>query len=59
MRARWDGMRRNACIVLGNRGGREAIPALRAAAAGADPVVGEHARWAIARIENRKPDSSL
>jgi epoxyqueuosine reductase len=53
MRARWDGMRRNACIVLGNRGDAEAIPALQEASRDADPVVAEHARWAIARIENR------
>jgi epoxyqueuosine reductase len=52
MRARWDGMRRNACVVLGNRGDPEALPALRRAARDADPVLSEHARWAIARIEN-------
>jgi len=39
--------------VLGNRGDAESIPALQAAAQDADPVVAEHARWAIARIENR------
>jgi len=53
MRARWDGMRRNACIVLGNQGGPEALPALRRAAAGDDAMVREHAVWAIARIEGR------
>ena len=53
MRARWDGMRRNACIVLGNRGDAAALPALRAAisAPEADPVLREHALWAIRRIE--------
>jgi epoxyqueuosine reductase len=29
MRAKWEGMRRNACIVLGNRGDETAVPALR------------------------------
>ena len=29
MRARYDGMRRNACVVLGNRGDPAALPALR------------------------------
>ena len=53
MRARYDGMRRNACIVLGNRGDSDALPALRAAAVDADPLVREHALWAIARIEDR------
>jgi epoxyqueuosine reductase len=53
MRARYDGMRRNACIVLGNRGDRRALPALRTAAEEADPMIREHALWAIARIEAR------
>jgi len=52
MRARWDGMRRNACIVLGNRGDGAALPALRRATGDADPMVREHALWAIARIED-------
>ncbi len=53
MRARFDGMRRNACIVLGNRRDPAALPPLRRARDDADPVVRDHARWAIARIEGR------
>ena len=53
MRARWDGLRRNACIVLGNRGDAASLPALVRAAEDADPMIREHARWAIARIEDR------
>jgi epoxyqueuosine reductase len=53
MRARWDGMRRNACIVLGNQGGADALPALRRAAGEDDAMIREHAVWAIARIEGR------
>jgi epoxyqueuosine reductase len=53
MRARYDGMRRNACIVLGNRGDSRALPALRAAAEDPDAMLREHALWAIARIEDR------
>jgi epoxyqueuosine reductase len=53
MRARFDGMRRNACVVLGNTGDSDSLPALRAAADDADPMLREHARWAIARIEAR------
>lgn len=45
--------RRNICIVLGNTAGGEAIPTLEAVAAGSDPMVAEHARWAIARIRQR------
>jgi epoxyqueuosine reductase len=51
MRAKWEGMRRNACIVLGNRRDPAALPALRRATEDADPVVAEHATWAIERIE--------
>jgi epoxyqueuosine reductase len=51
-RARRSGIARNAAIVLGNRGDRSALPALRAAAQGHDdPMVREAAAWAVARIE--------
>lgn len=50
MRARWDGMRRNACIVLGNQRDPSGEPALVRALADPDPVVREHARWALHRI---------
>ena len=50
MRAKWEGMRRNACIVLGNRRDPAVLPALRRALDDDDPVVREHAAWAIARI---------
>ena len=52
MRARFDGMRRNAAIVLGNRRAPAALAALRAAANDLDPVLREHAQWAIGRIES-------
>jgi epoxyqueuosine reductase len=51
MRAKWEGMRRNACVVLGNRRDPAALPTLRRATEDADPVVREHAWWAIGRIE--------
>ena len=51
MRAKWEGMRRNACIVLGNRKQRTALPALRRALDDPDPVIREHAAWAIRVIE--------
>jgi epoxyqueuosine reductase QueG len=46
-RPRWSGMRRNAAIALGNRGGVAALAALRKAADDADSVVREAARWAL------------
>jgi epoxyqueuosine reductase len=51
-RGRWL---RNICIVLGNTGGPADLPALQQAASEADPLVSEHAAWAIAEIEAR-PD---
>ena len=45
--------RRNICVVLGNVGTRDDLAALREVARGRDPMVAEHARWAIGRIEAR------
>ena len=44
---------RNAALVLGNTGGADALPALRAAANDPEPIVREAALWAIDRIESR------
>lgn len=44
---------RNVCVALGNTGTREDLPALARAAGDADPLVAEHAQWAIARIHDR------
>lgn len=44
---------RNVCVVLGNTGSRDDLPALRRAAEHDDPLIAEHAAWAIARIEER------
>ncbi len=46
-------LRRNAAVALGNTGGPEHLPALTRAAADRDPLVAEHAQWAIERIEAR------
>jgi epoxyqueuosine reductase len=51
-RAGRAGVARNAAIVLGNRGDRSALPALReAASAHDDPMVREAAVWAVGQIE--------
>lgn len=44
---------RNVCVALGNTGSRDDIPALQTAAADADPLIAEHALWAIAEIRQR------
>ncbi|MBB5353189.1 epoxyqueuosine reductase [Haloferula luteola] len=46
-------LRRNACVVLGNTGSAEDLPALDQAAHGEDALVAEHAHWAIAEIQRR------
>jgi epoxyqueuosine reductase len=50
MRAKWEGMRRNACVVLGNRRDPAAVRALAAALSDPDPVLRGHAAWALGRI---------
>lgn len=54
-RATRTGLRRNAAVVLGNRGDPAALPALVQALGDAEPVVRSHAAWAIGRIEPRHP----
>lgn len=49
------GFLRNVCIALGNVGTREDLPALQKVAHDPEPLISEHARWAIAQIENRAP----
>src|SRR5262249_44001749 len=50
MRTKRRGLLRNAALILGNRGDRAALPALRRALADPDPVIREAAKWAIERI---------
>lgn len=44
---------RNVCIVLGNAGDRAALPALQRASEDPDPLVREHAVWAVAKVQAR------
>ncbi len=44
---------RNACVVLGNIGGAEDLPALAKAAADPDALIAEHAAWAGSEIRQR------
>jgi epoxyqueuosine reductase len=47
------GFLRNVCVVLGNTGDRTALPALEHALQDVEPLVREHAAWAITRIQSR------
>jgi epoxyqueuosine reductase len=49
-RARFSGMRRNAVVAMGNSGESRFLPLLEKLAGDTDPVLAEHARWAIRRI---------
>ena len=48
------GFLRNVCVALGNAGNREDLPALEIAAADSEPLIAEHAAWAIAQIRSRE-----
>jgi epoxyqueuosine reductase len=51
LRAKRRGLLRNVCVALGNIGDRSALPALRRATSDAEPLLAEHARWAIEQME--------
>ncbi len=52
-RARPRGYRRNLITALGNTGGTRGLATLRATAQDADPMIRDHAAWAISRISER------
>jgi epoxyqueuosine reductase len=49
-------LQRNAVVALGNSGGPEHEPLLRARSEGEDPLLAEHAAWALARLRERVAD---
>jgi len=49
------GFLRNVCVALGNVGTADDLPALERAAYDPEPLIAEHARWAIGRITSRLP----
>ena len=53
LRAKRRGLLRNVCVALGNVGEHTALPALAQAALDPEPLIAEHARWAIQQIEAR------
>ena len=52
-RTKRRGLLRNACVALGNIGDATALPALSRASCDPEPLIAEHARWAVERIESR------
>jgi epoxyqueuosine reductase len=54
LRTKRRGLLRNVCVALGNTGDESALPALEKAAHDAEPLIAEHARWAIEEIKSRR-----
>ncbi len=50
LRTKRRGLLRNVCVALGNVGDATALPALEKAARDPEPLIAEHARWAIGQI---------
>ena len=46
---------RNVCIALGNTGIPTDLPVLTAAAAAPEPLIAEHAQWAVSQLRDRYP----
>lgn len=53
LRTKRRGILRNVCVALGNTGDKSALPALEKACGDSEPLIAEHARWAVERIEDR------
>jgi epoxyqueuosine reductase len=54
LRTKRRGLLRNVCVALGNVGDESALPALEKSAQDCEPLIAEHARWAISEIESRR-----
>jgi epoxyqueuosine reductase len=55
-RAKRRGLLRNVCVALGNMKQINALPALHRAAHDPEPLIAEHARWAIDQIQASDPN---
>ena len=56
-RGKRRGLLRNVCVALGNVGDATAIPALDRVATDPEPLIAEHAQWALAQIRGRAADA--
>ncbi len=53
LRTKRRGLLRNVCVALGNTANEKALPALERAMNDPEPLIREHAAWAIAKIQAR------
>src|SRR5207248_8859091 len=51
-RAKLSGLRRNSVVAMGNSRNRGFVPTLQKLSEDADPIVAEHARWALERLNS-------
>lgn len=58
-RAKRVGLQRNACVALGNIGDPAAVPALSKALRSGEPLVREHAAWALGVIGGSEAKAAL
>jgi len=54
LRTKRRGLLRNVCVALGNVGDATALSALERAARDPEPLIAEHAQWAVERISERE-----
>ncbi|HEX7570488.1 MAG TPA: tRNA epoxyqueuosine(34) reductase QueG, partial [Verrucomicrobiae bacterium] len=54
LRTKRRGLLRNVCVALGNVGDETALPALAKAARDSEPLIAEHAHWAMGQIVSRR-----
>jgi len=52
-RVKYRGWLRNLCVAVGNSGDERFVPWLKQAAQHSDPIVREHAAWALDRLRNK------
>ncbi len=53
LRTKRRGLLRNVCVALGNIGDKSTLPALEKASTDSEPLIAEHALWAIEEIKGR------
>jgi epoxyqueuosine reductase len=57
LRAKRSGLLRNVAVALGNGCDSSSIPVLEKAARDPDPLIREHASWALARVRTQTPNA--
>lgn len=53
LRTKRRGLLRNVCVALGNTGDESSLPSLHRSTSDHEPLVAEHARWAMEQIKGR------